>query len=65
LAKATAAARPMPERAPVIKTTGLFMALLLMIIDAYNFFNNRNLSIDFPLPWRPLQASVARAKKTL
>src|ERR1700687_6424100 len=29
LAKAMAVARPMPVRAPVIKTTGLFMALLL------------------------------------
>src|SRR6267143_2151972 len=29
LAKAMAVARPMPVRAPVIKTTGFFMALLL------------------------------------
>src|SRR5439155_17814777 len=30
LAKAKAVARPMPVRAPVIKTTGLFIALLLL-----------------------------------
>jgi hypothetical protein len=30
LAKATAVVRPMPVRAPVIKTTGLFIVLLLM-----------------------------------
>src|SRR5713226_1207026 len=52
LAKATAAARPMPVRAPVIKTTDLFIALLLTLTDAYNFFDNSELYIDtlFPVP---------------
>jgi hypothetical protein len=58
LAKAMAVARPMPVRAPVIKTTGLFMVLLLDRWQARNALICRR-SVDADL------SLVALPTKTL
>src|SRR5712691_9722977 len=56
LAKATAAARPMPVRPPVIKTTGLFIALLLPLLPRLNLGSDCALEKDFVSCWHASQA---------